>query len=99
MTTLKIRKVENVSFAGEDVLDVTFDIIEQKNGKENVVSTQRHSFPLNTDREDLTKELRKTLDVYTSEQTRKVEQARIDAANENANELKQELEGLEITSN
>jgi len=99
MTTLKIRKVENVSFAGEDVLDVTFDIIEQKNGKENVVSTQRHSFPLNTDREDLTKELRKTLDVYTSEQARKGEQAKIDAANENASELKQELEGLEITSN
>jgi len=96
MYIVKIRSIGKVNRVGNDVgvLDATFDICEG----EEVVMTRTEEFPLETPESDIEAAAKKMLATFISDKELGEKSAEVDAANQNADEVIQNLSGKELSN-
>lgn len=87
--TIKEAKRNRFVKTGEQFLDVTVDFIEDGEVKE----TRKLGYPLGTSAEDVKEDLAKAVATFETEKEQKVVQKEVDATDEQAKEVIEELEG------
>lgn len=100
MFKLKVKEITPVRHqaTGDVFLEVSFDIKEEKPGKDIVVESRKLGFAPDISKAALKAELDKVLDTYNLEQEQKAVQKEQDAQDEHVASLRTELVGVEIKS-
>lgn len=93
---VKIADIEKVNHqeTQTDFLDVTFEVIDE----ENVVATQKHAFPVDTTKEQLSDYAKSFLASHIRDEKFKEDHAEDEKVNQHVGNLKEELVGSEISA-
>jgi hypothetical protein len=92
---LKIGEIQKLYVQAQEeyILDVPFDIIERGKGADQIVTSRKLGFPLNTPMEEVKEELTKFLENYKAELELNEKNKAMDEANEQADATIESLTG------